>query len=388
MSPGTCPICDAPDPVELEPPSRVPTLMNLMYPTSAAARDARRGTLAMAGCRRCGMVWNRAFTAEAIDYDAKYENDQSNSGVFAAHVEARARDVVAAVPAGPIDFLEIGCGQGGFIAEMARVAGKRLRWAEGFDPAWRGAADAPGMHIHKAYFSATTARELRRQPNVVASRHTINQVPDPVGFLAAIRRSLAPDSVVPVFVETPCVAWILRHEALQDFSYEYCSLFTAGSLAYALGRAGFSHPTATHVFGGQYLWVRADAGGPPAPPPIPEPVDFASLAGTRTRFTERWRAAVLTARARGTVAIWGAGAKGVSFALMTDPEGSAIDHVIDINPAKHGLFLAGTGLPVLSPEQSAARRPMTVFVMNPNYVGEIGASLKERGLATALVPIN
>mgnify|MGYP000203421887 CR=1 FL=1 len=52
-----------------------------------------------------------------------------------------------------------------------------------------------------------------------------------------------------------------------------------------------------------------------------------------------------------------------------------ISRVIDISPAKQGLFIPGTGLKVMSPEEGLSDLPdaTTIWVMNPNYLEEIRA---------------
>jgi SAM-dependent methyltransferase len=364
--------------------------MNRLYPSREAARLATHGTLDIVGCNACGFAWNRAFEPSLVVYDSEYENDQTHSAAFAAHVRARAADVVGSAPVrDPIDYLEIGCGQGGFIREVVRTAAGRLRSAEGFDPAWRGrdAAGPAGSRIHKVYFSADTQYRLIHAPNAVASRHTIEHVPDPVAFLSAIRAALGPASRANIFIETPCITWILSREAMQDLFYEHCSLFTAGALRYAMEKSGFGPITVHHVFGGQYLWATgvARANNDPSRLPCHYPGHASELGA---RFAEKWSAAVMAARQTGTVAIWGAGAKGVTFALLTDPEAQIFDCAIDINPGKQGLHLAGSGLPVLSPSAAAERKPATIFVMNPNYLDEIKSLTSDLGINAALVPIN
>jgi hypothetical protein len=79
-------------------------------------------------------------------------------------------------------LLEISCGQGAFMMQVALAAGARLASAVGFDPAWRGAdGRGPGRsRIHKRYFDAAAAEQLRFDPNVVVTRHTIKHVPQPL----------------------------------------------------------------------------------------------------------------------------------------------------------------------------------------------------------------
>ena len=382
---AACPICASPESFALAEASNVPILMNRLYPTGAAARAAPSGTLRLTRCPHCGFTWNRDFQPELIVYDEAYENDQTFSGVFQAHVERLAADVIAA--AGPLRYLEVGCGQGGFLGLVAERAGARLASAEGFDPAWRGRdGEGPfGARIHKSYFSRASLAALAQAPNVIVSRHTIEHVPDPVAFLAAIREALGERAEATIFLETPCVDWILRHDAMQDFFYEHCSLFTARALALALERAGFHAPEVSHVFGGQYLWARAGTAPARSLPP-PEPLRAGDVRDKRGAFIDEWRRRALAAP--GPCAIWGAGAKGVTFALMMDAGGQPFDHVVDINPAKQGLHLAGSALPVLSPEQSAARGVATYFVMNPNYRDEIAALLAALGRNAELIALD
>jgi SAM-dependent methyltransferase len=387
-----CPVCARKQGVSIDVPQRVPVLMNRTYSSAEEARAAPRATLALARCTHCGFVWNAAFDPSAIRYDAAYENDQTHSTAFVAHLAARATDVVQAVaPPAPLRILEVGCGQGRFLAELDDMADSRPHSLEGFDPAWRGPDETGpgGSRIHRCYFDAGTAARLRQPPNVVVTRHTIEHVPDPVGFLSAIRAALGADSRAALFVETPCVDWIFAREALQDFCYEHCSLFSAGSLALAMRRAGFEPMQVDHVFGEQYLWASGRAAAP-APQTIgPRPVvSVPDIDGMRQLFLQRWRQELRLAARQGPVALWGASTKGVTFALLNDPEAGVIDHVVDINPAKQGRFIAPTGLPIVSPQDSAMRAPRTIFLMNPNYETEVVQLLDTLQVSARLVPIN
>ncbi len=69
----------------------------------------------------------------------------------------------------------------------------------------------------------------------------------------------------------------------------------------------------------------------------------------------------------------GGASKGVIFALLSERLGRPIDTVIDINPAKHGKFLPGTGVRVQSPREALTSldKNAAIFVMNSNYMNEI-----------------
>lgn len=397
MTSAHCPVCGANHARRIDYRANTPVMMNRLYPSAEAARDCSRGTLDIVACVECGFAWNQAFDPALVVYDGDYENDQSHSAAFSAHVAARARDVVAVVPAGdPIDYLEIGCAQGAFIADIAHAAGGRLRSAEGFDPAWRGADGAapPGLthgRIHKVYFTDETSHRLAHAPNVAATRHTIEHVPDPVVFLAAIHKALGETARTRLFVETPCIDWILERHAMQDLFYEHCSIFTTRSLGYALERAGFGDIEVQTVFGGQYLWASAaanQASGSKSARPVQRQPDGVAHDFSGTDFARNWRKFVKLAKRKGPVAIWGAGAKGVTFAMLTGPDADLFDCAIDINPGKQRLHLAGSGLVVLSPEDAAMRNIGTIFVMNPNYLDEIARQTALLGINAELLPIN
>jgi hypothetical protein len=87
----------------------------------------------------------------------------------------------------------------------------------------------------------------------------------------------------------------------------------------------------------------------------------------------------------GGVAVWGAGAKGATFCNLVDPECRLIACVIDVNPAKHGKFVAGTGHRILAPEQLDAEGVAAALVLNPNYVREISERLRRRGSRHAVI---
>ena len=387
---NSCPICESREAALFASQFGLPVMMHRLYDSRAAAQACERGDLELWQCRACGFVWNRAFDPTIMRYDAIYENDQLYSAHFAAHVGQRARDVIAAAPQGEaLDYLEVGCGQGQFLQMVEELAGPRLSSAQGFDPAWRGEdGDKLGRaQVFKTYFNADTARLVTHKPNVVASRHTIEHVPDPVAFLRALRDALGSASNAALLIETPCMDWIIANHAVQDLFYEHCSIFTARALAIAFERAGFSEVAIDHVFDGQYLWGMARAGArtdAPAPP-----LEAASMsAKTLADFVAHWRRAIDEAAARGRVAIWGAGAKGVTFANLLSRGGEGVDYVIDINPAKQGRYIAGSGLRAISPQEAVANPPKTIFVMNPNYFDEIVALTRGLGLDAELVPIN
>ncbi|HRK30367.1 MAG TPA: hypothetical protein PLD59_04755, partial [Tepidisphaeraceae bacterium] len=61
--------------------------------------------------------------------------------------------------------------------------------------------------------------------------------------------------------------------------------------------------------------------------------------------------------------------------------------VVDINPAKQGTYLPGSGHEIVAPAELLEIRPSRVIVMNPIYLDEIRQSLTALGLTPDLVPL-
>ena len=61
---------------------------------------------------------------------------------------------------------------------------------------------------------------------------------------------------------------------------------------------------------------------------------------------------------------------------------------VDINPHKQGTFLAGTGLPIISPSELKDSSPDSVIVMNPIYDEEIRADLSRMHLEPEVLHID
>ena len=239
----------------------------------------------------------------------------------------------------------------------------------------------------RAYYGAAQAAV---PADAVVCRHVIEHVPAPRELLQSIRAALAEHVGADVFFETPDVEWIRYQVLMEDFFYEHCSFFRADALAFCFRQSGFEGVSVERVFGGQYLWLHAvsrasSADGQPAP-------DSGSrIVAAAQRFEAReatLRATVETRlrglRADGALAIWGAGAKGVTFLNHLDPDASLLDCVVDVNPRKQGRFVPGTGHAIIAPEALAARGVRHIIVMNPNYAAEIGEYVRLNRLPITL----
>jgi SAM-dependent methyltransferase len=372
---GACAICGSVQVQPLIARRDTPVFQNAVYADATAARTAARGDLDFRRCQACGFVWNAAFLSERVIYGETYENSQSGSTAFRAHMTGRAaagRAMIAGRAGAAI--VDVGCGQAEFLGYLAEAGAGEPAKLFGFDPAWRGGdGQGPGgACVYRRLFDETEALD-GAPADLIVSRHVIEHIPDPMAFLATLRRCCGPETRLAL--ETPDVDWIRRTGAFHDFFYEHCSLFSLPALDQALARSGFVATRLERVFDGQYLWAEA----------IPVEAGPAQAAAV---YEARWESIIARAAATGPVVVWGAGAKGATFVQMFDPDAARIAAVVDLNPAKQDRYLGGSGHRVVSPEAAAAIAPATILVMNPAYEAEIGDYVRGHGWRADIVVVH
>lgn len=325
----------------------LPTLQNRTYATREAAQACAVGDFELVQDETTGLVFNLRFDPALLRYDAEYQNEQAHSPTFQRHLDA-----VSGIIGQHFEgrrLAEIGCGKGHFL-EMLLASGHDI---VGVDPAYEGS----NPRVLRAPFE----RALGLNAEALVLRHVLEHIRDPLAFLEGIAEANGGGGLI--YIEVPCLDWILRRRAWFDFFYEHVNYFRLDDFRRLFGRV----VDAGRLFGDQYLYIVADLATlrrPAAGESVTVPDNFfASLADA-------------VAQSRGEIrqdAIWGAASKGVLFAMHMQRAGALPSFAIDLNPAKQGRFLPLTGLPVLSPESTLGhlQNGDRVYVMNSNYLDEI-----------------
>ena len=381
-----CPVCESARLTSFLHRSQVPVHQNLVVASPDAARSVARGELDLVVCEACGFVFNRVFDLAKLAYGEDYDNTQSCSAYFDAYLDGLVKDMVERQGVKHCTIVEVGCGKGKFLRKLVNYPGADNRGL-GFDPTYVGPdVDLDGrLQFHRCFYGdggPTVAAD------VVVCRHVIEHVPDPVTLLNSVHAALEQNLDARVFFETPCVEWILRKHVVWDFFYEHCSLFTAASLSLALEFTGFTVERVEHIFGGQYLWLEARARAKPSRPDIRShnTTELARAYATHEQeFRHKWLLQLQGLKAQGKVALWGAGAKGATFANLFDPDCVMIDCVVDLNPNKQGGYIPGTGHPIVAPQDLPLRGVKNAVLMNPNYREENLRLLAEADIELNLI---
>jgi 2-polyprenyl-3-methyl-5-hydroxy-6-metoxy-1,4-benzoquinol methylase len=385
MPQSECPLCGHQATTALVRRRQVPVHQNLAYDTPEAARAALRGDLEIQACPACGFVYNQAFDESKMGYGDQYQNEQTLSPTFSDHVDARIQALLATL-APDSRIVEVGCGKGEFLRRLVTAAPAGTTGI-GYDTTYVGPDTLLDgrLRFERRYYGPECAGEA---VDIVVCRHVIEHVPEPRTLLRAVRQALSQSPGARIFFETPCVQWILEHRVVWDFFYEHCSYFTAASLAWAFEAEGFAVRAVDHVFGGQYLWLEATLADRPAEtPPNAGPVPELARQFTEheARLVADWQVRLDDWSQQGPTALWGAGGKGATLANLVDPEAKRIDCLIDVNPAKAGHYVPGTGHAIVGYEAIPGRGLQRAVLMNPIYRAENQARLDADGIALALV---
>ena len=390
MSHG-CPNCGAAAMRSFYSTPRIPVHSCMMLDDAQAARDFPKRDLELGFCATCGFVSNVLFDGSAQHYAAGYEEQQAFSPRFRAFQTELIDGLIDRYGVRGKDVVEIGCGKGDFLIELCTRGGNR---GVGIDPSCDPSRfeNLPAGQVR--FLAELYGDQHADLPcDFLCCRHTLEHIHPTAAFIARMREVVGDNHDCVVFFEVPDVGRVLREQAFWDIYYEHCSYFSLGSLARVFRAHRFDVVELAKDFDDQYLLIVARPTSAPTTAALPQEDDLPQVTDEAALFEKRitpriegFRSQVRALRSAGKrVGIWGSGSKCVSF-LSTVGVADDIAAVIDINPYRHGKFLAGSGKEVVAPETLKDAPLDAIFVMNPIYCGEIQAQLDRMGVTAELMP--
>lgn len=344
---------------------RVPLVNALPFPTEPLPRAY---PLRVARCPACG-------TSQLVDlvdprelFTAAYPYQSGVSATWVQHCRALARLIAAEYPGGLV--LDIGSNDGTMLA-AGRDALLRMR---GVDPA-STAADV------QAFFPRATQHYMRETFDVILAQNVLGHVADPHGFVGEVQRLLKPDG--RFIVEVPYVGDLLSRGAFDTVYHEHVMYWTVGGL-----RAVFDAFNLTIVdverldLHGGSIRVTAMLGrGSEAVDPLDEAALKTPYVYDRFRKTMERRVAALWdafAGTSGTIAAFGASAKGAVFAHAAGLGPANLAYVVDETPAKQGKHTS-YGVPI-RPLSALSAEPAELIWITPwNFERDIRKKIAPYG---------
>jgi SAM-dependent methyltransferase len=370
----------------------VPVNSVLNLKTREQAVGFPRGDIVLGFCENCGFISNVAFDSALLEYSAEYESTQSFSPTYSSFARRQAEQLIERHDLRGKDLLEIGCGNGEFLAMLCELGDNR---GLGFDPAYVEGRISGSKNLNiefiKDYYSE---KYSKYKTDFLYCKMTLEHIHNTGEFIGMVRNSIGDHKNTFVFFQVPDVARILQDCAFEDIYYEHCSYFSPGSLARLFRSRDFDVLNLTNDYDGQYVMIDTKPLNGQPGKTLEEEADLekfkmlvAEFPSKFQRKISQWRESLDRIKLDGKSAvIWGSGSKGVTF-LITMGIREEIQYVVDINPHRQGTFMAGTGHEIVSPEFLKNFKPDVVIVMNAIYKNEIRQDLTRMGLSPEILTL-
>jgi 2-polyprenyl-3-methyl-5-hydroxy-6-metoxy-1,4-benzoquinol methylase len=384
-----CPVCGSMKLIVFFEFRDFPAHCNLLWQSQKTARDCQKGDIELAFCPNCSFIFNIAFEPALFEYSQAYDNSLHFSPIFKEYAQSLAARLIERHDLYNKDIIEIGCGKGYFLNLICNLGNNR---GVGFDPSYidqRNNKIKKQVKFIQDYYSE---KYSIYQGDLIVSRHVLEHIPNPKDFLNIIRSSIGNSINTHVFFEVPNALQTFRRLFIWDIIYEHFSYFTPVSLTHIFSSSNFRICELAEEFDGQFLSINASPDhnrklnslGNQQKELKEIASDIASFPNNYYIKVERCRNKLNQIEDQGKrIVLWGAGSKGVTF-LNTFKKAN-IDHVVDINPNKQGMYIPGTGQSIVPPEYLKEYKPEVIIIMNPIYKNEIQETINRLELTSKFI---
>ena len=343
-------------------------------------------------CEACWLVQTEDHAGREQLFTAEYAYFSSFSTSWLAHSE---RYVAAMIE-------RLGLGPRSRVAEVASNDGYLLQYVQragipcyGIEPTagTAAAARARGLDVVERFFGLELARALaadERCVDLLVANNVLAHVPDLNDFVAGFTHLLKPDGVATF--EFPHLLRMVesnQFDTIYHEHYSYLSLTAVERVFEANGLVVFDvQPLSTHGGSLRVFAQRADSGRRACASAVTalrateqaaglsQAAYYRGFQAAAERVKNDFLAFLIEARRQGLkVGAYGAAAKGNTLLNFAGVRPDLLPYVADRNPAKRGLFLPGSRIPVVDEAHLLADRPDIVVVLPWNLRDEITRQL-------------
>ena len=343
-------------------------------------------------CGNCRLVQTEDFADRETFFSSSYAYFSSFSTSWLDHAKRYVADMQARFGLTTASHIVEVAANDGYLLQYARQAGIGCL---GIEPTASTAAAArlKGIEIVEEFFGVELGERLAaegRSADLMAANNVLAHVPDINDFVAGFARLLKENGVATF--EFPHLLNMVR-EAQFDTAYHehysYLSLTAVARVFAANGLSVFDVETTPWHGGSLRVFAQcSDTGRHAVTPAVEAMLSTERAAGMLeddfyTRFqdaAQRVRDGFLeflieSSRAGLKVAAYGAAAKGNTLLNFAGVKPDLLAFVVDKNPAKQGLLLPGSRIPVVAEEFLKAEKPERVVILPWNLQAEIKQQL-------------
>lgn len=385
---ANCPVCHTSEWFAFLSVPSVVVDIGRLFDTEQEAQQARRGSLELALCKHCGYIGNRAYKFAADSFAPGYEVSLHHASAYRKFLVDLADRLILTYNLQGKTILEVACGSGFFLRLMLeRGVGQGIgidpslvkdgiEWQNGKSITWvRDFYDEHLAHLHADF---------------IVCRQALHEIPEPRAFVESIRRTVGRRKDVRLYFEMVNAVNLFTKKIVWQLLYEYRSFLTADSLTWFFEDCDFTVLGVGPCYEDeQYVSIelapRSEESRPASAtqrPPVGGTTaaylqDFADAFQSKIAL---WSTRLAEIRKSGRkVVAWGAAGRGITFLNLADRD-HQIRYIVEINPARQGKYIPGTGTQVVSPEFLKDYKPDVIVLTNATYEREIRQQASSMGL--------
>jgi len=344
-------------------------------------------------CTGCWLVQTGDFADRDELFSPDYAYFSSFSTTWLDHARRFVEESVA----------RFGLGAASYVVEVASNDGYLLQYIKARDIPCLGieptvstarAAREKGIDVVEDFFGVSLAERLVTSggaADLVVANNVLAHVPDISDFVSGIARLLKPDGVATF--EFPHLLQLLQNNQFDTIYHEHFSYLSLIATINVFTRCGLSvfdvEELPTHGGSLRVYAQRSDAGrrgmsarvaavqSLESAAGLSSPHVYAGFQAKADRVKDDFLAFLIDAKRNGkTVAAYGAAAKGNTLLNYAGVRPDLLKFVVDLNPAKQGMYMPGSRIPIVEERRLREEQPDFVVILPWNLRAEVAGQLR------------
>jgi SAM-dependent methyltransferase len=332
-----------------------------VIPESLLSKD-KKVTITVLKCERCSLVQlSKDSYVDKLYYD-DYLMSRAHSSFGEIYQKSLAKKFVLDNHLEGKKIVDVGSGDG-YFSELLEEQGAKVT---GVEPSKIAVdlAKKRGLKVIQDYIDDNFQSSVIY--NAFVTCQVFEHISDPGKLLKNIKRITTEESYG--LIEVPSLIKSLSDNRFYDFFPDHVAYYTPTSLSYMAEINGYDVLSINHTANNEYIsaflkrkrYIQNNK----------------EIQRSADEYKKEFRAFLEKAKSK-KIAIWGAGAKGIT-SLSSSNINTANIICVDSDPNKHGRYMPGTHILVNSPDILKKEKPQIVVVSAMMYKDEIIKTLKDK----------